>query len=159
MRTGHLTEEEMQDLALDHRPATGELQEHLATCAACAAGVAGYKNLFSALVSQPEPAFDFDAVTVVTTALDKKASRSLSPFPYVVSMLILIAVLAAGMILQTDLTILFTGISQFFIYASLGGAVVIVVFQVLAIVKKYRRRFEYLSKWPELQPYSGGRVL
>ena len=59
MKQQHLSENELQQFALEQQPPDPKLAAHVHHCANCAAAIANYRAMFSALSTMENPAFNF----------------------------------------------------------------------------------------------------
>lgn len=78
MNGAHLTEETIQQFALDRGATTPETIAHLDTCADCRAAAAVYGLLMEGLKDHPPPVFAFDLATMVTARLESEQSEPMT---------------------------------------------------------------------------------
>ena len=71
MKSVHLTEEEIQQYALNNSSCDALITAHASSCPECKARIADYEVLFSALKQAPQPSFDFNLAELVVTQLPK----------------------------------------------------------------------------------------
>lgn len=69
MNTGHLSEQEIQEYALEGENCPPRLSEHVHSCAFCRQKAEMYQLLFSKAVQPPMPMFDFDLTESVMKQL------------------------------------------------------------------------------------------
>jgi hypothetical protein len=157
MITGHPTEEQVHAHALDPAASPAGIHQHIGSCETCQASASRYRILFSALRDQPEPVFDFDVAELVLSALPSpKTKRSWTPY---LSVMMLVVITGIPIYLfKENIVNLFSGMSQFFAYVSVGSALIFLLVRLVQIIKTYHKRFDILNHFPDLQPYSGKRV-
>lgn len=157
MTAEHPTEEQLQAHVMEPEASPDRVRQHIDSCAACQTSVSVYHRLFRALHDQPGPAFDFDVAGLVLPALPSPRAKP-SSIPYLPIMLLLIIAAVPIYLFKENIANLFSGMSQFFIYASAGSAAFFVLLRLVQLIKTYNQRFKVLNHLPDLQPYSGKRV-
>ena len=168
MRTEHLTEEEVQQYALD-AAATGstqppapiagntepaaiiagstELSAHLQSCAQCRARVADYRWLFAGIRQQPRPSFDGNLAAMVVAQLPPPKLR-FSWSAFFVTLLIIDGAggIAIGCYLfRAELAALFAGFSYAFGYLTAVAVTTVLLFQSLDMYVKHQKRMRSLD--------------
>ena len=75
MNTRHLTEEEIQQYALDNSGSYNKAAEHIHSCEQCSEKAETYRLLFNGIQQQHQPAFDFDLTELVMAQLPSPAPK------------------------------------------------------------------------------------
>ncbi|MDP4130114.1 MAG: hypothetical protein Q8918_01835 [Bacteroidota bacterium] len=147
MNTGHPSEKEIQQYALDKSDCPMELAEHISSCESCSAGVDGYQLLFSGIKQQSKPSFDFDLTVIVLRQLPSPQSR-LSADRFIACFLFIFVGCCIGIplfLFRQYLLNIFTGISPFFIYAIIVSTAIISSIKILNMYKKYQQQMNLLN--------------
>jgi len=79
MTTGHLSEIELQQYALDESACAGELREHVAACDNCRTEVMVYRLLLTGIKEEPKAEFSFDVVGLVLSQLPEAGVGAVAP--------------------------------------------------------------------------------
>jgi hypothetical protein len=147
MLTNHLTDDDIQQYALDGSNCEPEIIVHLQSCEACKARVATYQLLFSAIKEQPEPAFDFDFAGLVLAQLPAVKSRS-SQDNILVYLFLLVTVILTGTLVylfREYLTDLFTGITSLLLYLIATTVITILSLLCIDMYKSYQKKMNALD--------------
>jgi|GEM_PF-522704 hypothetical protein len=158
MRTEHLTEEEVQQYALDAAdsgstqppaPISGstEATAHLESCAQCQARVADYRWLFAGIRQQPRPSFEGNLAAMVVAQLPPPKLR-FSWSAFFVTLLIIDGAggIAIGCYLfRADLAALFAGFSYAFGYLIAVAVTTVILFQSLDMYIKHQKKMRSLD--------------
>jgi hypothetical protein len=147
MKALHLTEEEIQEYALDNSALGMAEREHAGTCESCKASVAEYQLLFAGLKQQPQPAFDFDLPELVMAKLPKPKplASSGNSFIYV---LVFAAIALTGVALyyfRSYIANLFTSITPLLIYLAATSIITLAVILSLDMYKNYHKKMRALD--------------
>ena len=146
MKQDHLTENELQQLALEQQ-ADPEQAAHIADCAKCATAVANYRVMFPALSTMEKHAFNFDLEKQVMAALAVSTTRK-TGFPWFaigisVSSVAIVAIVAFMM--RKYFTNMFTSISAPVIYLVAATTLTIIIFQCRELLISYRQKMRLLN--------------
>jgi hypothetical protein len=147
MKPGHLSETEIQQYALGEAMSEARIVKHFEWCEDCTARAANYKLLFLSIEQQPHPVFDFDATELVLAQLPKsKESLSWNRF-FIYSMVCLVgASTVVPLYLFRKLFInMADGISSFFLYAISAITIVIILYKMVELYRKYQRQMHALD--------------
>ena len=71
----HLTDDEVQQYAVDTQHCEAEIVEHIHSCAVCSAKVEVYQLMIKGIKQQPQPAFDFDLSKMVLQQLPSPVTK------------------------------------------------------------------------------------
>ena len=147
MLTNHLTDDDIQQYALDGSNCEPEIIAHVQSCEACKARFATYQLLFNAIRKQPEPAFDFDLAGLVLTQLPAAKSRS-SLDNILVYLFSLVTVVLTGTVVylfREYLTSLFTGITSLLLYLIATTVITILSLLCIDMYKSYQKKMNALD--------------
>ncbi|MEO8404006.1 MAG: hypothetical protein ABI480_05410 [Chitinophagaceae bacterium] len=136
MITNHLTEDELQQYALDKSIVAPDLQGHLQHCEECTAKLAVYQLLITEINQQPVATFDFDLSAAVIAQLPAPVTKA-STNKYPVAIFSLVAILLAGSLIylyRDDLLALFTNTNM----AEYLGIVIITSIAIIQGIDTYR---------------------
>jgi hypothetical protein len=147
MTTEHLSEQEVQQYALDRSCCGKKLAEHVEACAYCQANAEAYLQLFSVIHEQPKPFFGFDLSSLVLQQLPNAKSKfSLNGFLIYLLVFASISVIAVPFYLfRKNLSNMFTGVLPMTIYLILISALTILVFQSFEMYRKYQKQMNILN--------------
>ncbi|MEP7372504.1 MAG: hypothetical protein ABI675_03885 [Chitinophagaceae bacterium] len=147
MKVLHLTDEEIQEYALDSSTSGTLMTGHVSSCEECKARVANYQLLFSGIKQQPPASFDFDLAELVITQLPSpktKASRD-NFFAY---LFIIVAIVLAGAVLyyfKSYIVSLFASIAPLFIYLTITTVITLSIILGLDMCKNYQKKMRSLD--------------
>ena len=71
----HLTDDEVQQYAVDKQHCEVEIVEHIHFCEVCSAKVEVYQMMIKGIKQQPQPAFDFDLSKMVLQQLPSPVTK------------------------------------------------------------------------------------
>ena len=145
--TQHVTDQELQQYAMDKaRCAAGSVQ-HIESCEACRAGAAVYRPVFSDIAEQPKPVFDFDVSALVLRQLPAPASKALPEkgFNYWLAGIVCFAAGIPLYLFRKNIYFLFEGISGYAVYIMAGIALPAVLIPLLTMYRKYRQQMKALN--------------
>jgi hypothetical protein len=136
MIINHLTEDELQQYALDKSIVAPDAQEHLHHCEECTAKLAVYQLLITGINQQPVPTFDFDLSAAVIAQLPAQATKA-STNKYPVAIFSLAVILLAGSLVylyRDYLLVLFTNTNM----AEYLGMIIITSIAIIQGIDTYR---------------------
>jgi hypothetical protein len=142
MKTGHLSEPEIQQYAVDQTNCSPEVKMHIAICADCKNKVVNYDLLLNAIKEQPVEIIEFDMSLLIPKNTLTKAYKLTD---YVAGFLVLVMLAAPFYCYRQLLVQAFKGTP-----ATLAGAVtllaiLVVIFQGLSLFYKGSRQIEILN--------------
>ena len=143
MKTQHLSDENIQEYVLSKSHEISVI-DHLHRCDVCKAKVEVYQNIITGIKEQSHAEFDFNLSELVMTRIEQKDSTYSKIFW-------LFATLGIGVIVITVLffgkhiTNLFVGIPKMASYLVVTTAVVLLLFQGMEIVRRYKRQMEAVN--------------
>jgi hypothetical protein len=142
----HLTDDEVQQYAIDKHHSEVKIVEHIHFCEICRAKVEVYQLMIKEIKQQPQPAFDFDLSKMVlqqlpspkTTIANDKALILIFGFMG-------IAFLGGVIYLFQRYFDLFEGIKTIFIYLIAITAITVLVYLLIDMYKKYQKEMKVLD--------------
>ncbi len=146
MKATHLTDEEIQQYALD-RTACIKVIEHIDSCEQCKEKAEAYRLLFAGLQQQPQASFNFNLAELVMEQLPV-------PTPKPLQENVLIYIFIATGIAITAFTlfyfrkyvaILFESITPIFIYLSVTACLTLSVVLITDMYKNYKKKIHTLD--------------
>ncbi|HEY8898145.1 MAG TPA: hypothetical protein VIM79_25135 [Niastella sp.] len=147
MKQEHLTENELQQFVLEPLEAGPQQAAHVAECTKCAAVVANYRLMFTALNTMEKPAFNFDLEKQIMAALSVSPTRK-NGFPWFA---IGISAVSAAMvaiplyIMRNYFTHMFTSIPAPVVYLVAATTLTIIIFQCRELFSSYRQKTRLLN--------------
>ena len=141
----HLSEEEIQQYAVDKKASVPHLIAHMEVCADCQAKVQTYTQLFEAIRLQEKPAFDFDLSELLMPQLAKPKFAFNDFLGYLTVFLMGLSTIVAVFVFRKYLANIFTGVMPMFIYLILLTGLAVIVFQVAEMFRKYQKQISTLN--------------
>ena len=147
MKALHLTDEEIQEYALDTSAVDMATREHVSTCGECKARVSDYQLLFAGIKQQSQPVFDFDLAELVIAQLPslKPVAASGNSLIYV---FVLAAIAIAGAAIyyfRTNIASLFTSITPLLFYLTATTIITLAVILSMDMYRNYHRKMRALD--------------
>lgn len=147
MSTTHLTEEEIQQYALDDTAISISEAEHIHSCEQCKEKTSAYRLLFSGLQQQPQASFNFKLEELVMSQLPLPAHQS-EKENVLMYVFISAAAAIAGFALyyfRGYVTTLFENIAPVFIYLVVTAFITISAFLIIDMYKSYKKKMHILD--------------
>ena len=147
MKALHLTDEEIQQYALDNSSSDITIIEHTSSCEACKAKVTNYRLLFTGIQQQPQAAFDFDLAKLVITQLPSPKPIA-TPDNFFIYMVVLSGIVLTGAALyyfRDYLFDLFSSIAPLLIYLTVTTVATLAIILSLDIYKTYQKKMRSLD--------------
>ena len=148
MVTKHLTDDEVQQYAVNKSNSEKRIGEHIHLCEECRSKVEVYQLLITGIKQQPQPAFDFNLSELVVQQLplpkEKTSDRLL------LWMLLFIGISFIGAIFyyfEGSFDYLFRGIAAIFIYLMIITALTVFTGLFLDMYKKYSNEMKLLDSY------------
>ncbi|MET0243964.1 MAG: hypothetical protein ABW174_10865 [Flavitalea sp.] len=156
MKMEHLSEELVQQLAIEPGSINAGQKQHLYDCAECAARVADYKLLFADINDLPAPSFEFDLAAMVLEQLPALHAEPVSisktkDQPKAIPWMIAAAIAAIALMglpfyyFRADITSMLSGLSTMITALAIIIVVLIAIFQVVDEYRKYNKRINSLN--------------
>ena len=148
MVTKHLTDDEVQQYAVDRTNCEKRIAEHIHLCEECRSKVKVYQLLISGIRQQPQPSFNFNLSDLVVQQLP-------SPKETTSDRLLLWVLLFTGIgftgaifyYFEGSFVYLFSGIATIFIYLMIITALTVITGLFIAMYKKYDSEMKLLDSY------------
>lgn len=146
MKQEHLTENELQQFALEPLEADNEQATHVAECAKCSAAIANYRAMFSALSTIEKPAFNFDPEKQIMAELSVSPTRK-TGFPWFAIGISAIsaAMVAIPLFIMRNYFMNIFSIPAPVIYLVVATTLTIIIFQCRELLSSYRQKMRLLN--------------
>ena len=134
----HLSDEQIQELAIDRSAVAASVQAHVQRCEQCSAKVEAYQLVIAAIDDQPVPAFDFDISEVVLAQIVKQQKSERYRWLY---WLIALGILVSGgaiYLFWQYIALLFTGINIILICLTVITGLLIMTAMIIDMLRTYR---------------------
>ncbi|MBK8087833.1 MAG: hypothetical protein IPK31_07740 [Chitinophagaceae bacterium] len=148
MNTKHLTDDELQQYALNSADCDAAIAEHVHFCEDCKAAVETYRLLFTGIGEQDVPAFDFDLSELVVKQLQPSPKPKLLPedfFIYLFSFVIITITGAMLYFFRAYLIELFSSAGNFAVYLTVVSVVVLLIFLCIDQYKTYQQKMKAID--------------
>lgn len=148
MNTKHLTDDELQQYALNSAGCDSAIAEHVHFCEDCKAAVETYRLLFTGISEQEIPVFDFELSELVVKQLQPSPKPRLRPedfFMYLFSAAMIIITGAMLYFFRGYLIEMFSGIGNFAVYLTVASVAVLLVFLCIDQYKTYQQKMKALD--------------
>ena len=143
----HLTEEEIQQYALDSSAINAGVIEHISSCESCKEKAEAYRLLFTSMQQQPAASFDFDLTELVMAQLHTPAPRAARE-NLLVYIFITAAVAVTGFALyffRGYVAALFKSIAPVFIYLVVTAFITLSIILIADMYKNYKKKMNTLD--------------
>src|SRR5215204_5021192 len=146
MVTKHLTDDEVQQYAVDKFNCEKRIAEHIHLCEECRTKVEVYQLLVKGIKQQPQPAFDFDLSKIVLQQLPSPKTTIANDKALAWIFALMGIVFFGGVIyLFQSYFDLFEGIRTIFIYLIAITAITVLIYLVIEMYKKYQKEMKVLD--------------
>jgi len=150
MNTRHLTEEEIQQYALDNSGSYNKAAEHIHSCGQCREKAETYRLLFHGIQQQRQPTFDFDLTELVMAQLPLPAPKATKE--NLLIYFFIIAVIAvtglASYFFRGYVALLFRSIAPGLVYLFITGFITLSILLILDMYKNYKKKIHSLDVYP-----------
>ena len=153
MKALHLTDEEIQQYALDISASGTTVVEHATSCEECKAKVTNYRLLFAGIQQQPQAAFEFDLAELVMAQLPSPRP-GYSPDNFFIYLIVLAGMVLTGAAFyyfRGYIVSLFTSIAPLFIYLTVTAVITLSIILSLDMYKTYQKKMRFLDFYQDLQ--------
>jgi hypothetical protein len=147
MKVPHLTDEEIQQYALDNLNSDITIFEHITSCEVCKAKVMNYRLLFAGIQQQPRATFDFNLAELVVAQLPSPKPAA-APDNSLIYVFVLAAIALTAAVLyyfRIYIVSLFTGIAPLFIYLTATTIVTLAIILSTDMYRNYQRKMRTLD--------------
>ncbi len=148
MNTKHLTDNELQQYALNSAGCDLTIAEHVHFCEECNAAVETYRLLFTGISEQEIPSFDFDLSELVLQQLQPLPKPRLIQEDFFIYLFSFVMILAAGAVVyyfRWYMIELFSGTSNFTVYLTVSSVAVLLIFLCIDQYKSYQQKMKALD--------------
>ena len=148
MVTKHLTDDEVQQYAVDKPNCEKRIAEHIHLCEECRSKVEVYQLLITGIRQQPQPAFNFNLSELVVQQLPSPKVKTSDRL--LLWVLLFIGFGFTGTIFyyfEGSFVYLFSGIATIFIYLMIITALTIITGLFIAMYKKYDSEMKLLDSY------------
>jgi len=147
MITKHLSEDEIQQYALDRSVCESKIANHVQLCEECQAKVATYQLLFTGISQQQEPSFDFSLSELVLAQLPEPKLNFWRD-SFLIYLLIFVIILLAGFlswIFRGHVLSHFVDVTPFVIYLIVTTAIILLIALGFDMYKSYHKKMSNLD--------------
>lgn len=145
MLNGHLSDEQIQELALNATPAS-EAVTHAANCPECKTRVENYWLLINAIVQEPAPAFNFDLAAAVVAQIETPPAKPKTNGLWWLFIITITTILVgAGIYFGGYMSELYEGIKSLAIYFIAITGIILGIALVIAQYKTYQLKIKMLD--------------
>lgn len=146
MVTKHLTDEEVQQYAIDKHGCEKRIAEHIHLCEECRTKAEVYQLLITGIKQQPQHAFDFDLSKLVIKQLPSRKAKIANDKALVwIFGFMGIAFLGGAIYLFQSYFYFFEEIRTIFIYLIGITALTVLVYLLIDMYKKYQKEMKVLD--------------
>ena len=148
MVTKHLTDNEVQQYAVDKFNCEKRVDAHIHLCEECRSKVEVYQLLITGIKQQPQPAFDFDLPELVVQQLPLRKQKTSDRL--LLWVLLFIGIGFIGTIFyyfEGSFVYLFSGIAAIFIYLLIITALTVFTGLFIDMYKKYDSEMKMLDSY------------
>lgn len=148
MNTKHLTDDELQQYALNSEECESTIAEHVHFCEDCKAAVETYRLLFTGIGEQEVPAFDFDLSELLVKQLHPSPKTKLLPEDFFIYLFSFAMIIITGTMLylfRGYMIELFSGAGNFAVYLTLASVAVLLIFLCIDQYKMYQQKMKALD--------------
>ena len=144
----HLTDDEVQQYAVDKHNCEEWIADHIHLCKDCRSKIEVYQLLITGIGQQPQPAFNFNLSELVVQQLPLRKEKSSDKSLLWILTFIGIAIVAAiGYYFRDSFVYLFNGIAGIFIYLIVITALTIIAGLFISMYKKYDSEMKLLDSY------------
>jgi len=148
MVTKHLTDDEVQQYAVDKSYCEKRIDAHLHLCEQCRSKVEVYQLLITGIKQQPQPAFNFDLSELVVQQLPSPKEKTSDRFLLWVLLFTAIGFIGTVLYYFEGLFVyLFNGIAAIFIYLMIITALTVFTGLFIDMYKKYDSEMKLLDSY------------
>jgi len=146
MVTKHLTDDEVQQYAVNKSSCEKRMAEHIHLCEECRTKVEVYQLLITGIKQQPQPAFDFDLSKMVLQQLPSTKTTIANDKALVLIFGFMgIAFLGGAIYIFQRYFDLFEGMKTIFIYLIVITAITVLIYLLIDMYKKYQKEMKVLD--------------
>jgi hypothetical protein len=145
MLNGHLSDEQIQELAMNATPDTAAAT-HAANCPECKTRVENYWLLINAIEREPAPAFSFDLAAAVVSQIEAPPAKpKTNGLWWLFFITIAVILVGAGIYFGGYMSELYQGIKSLAIYFIAITGIILGIALVIAQYKTYQLKIKMLD--------------
>lgn len=145
MKNIHLTDEEIQQYALDTDSCPKVWIEHVQHCPHCQQQARAYQLLFEGIELQEQVKFDFDLADLVMEQLPQTKPVQDKPFVYAIAAICAVMIGVVGYVFGNSLTILFSYLQPILVGLVILTSLGVMVFLGMDMYQRYKSQMEALN--------------
>jgi hypothetical protein len=147
MTSKHLSDYDIQQLALDEANCDHSIIQHGRTCASCNSRIKVYRLIFDSLERQPKAVFTFDLSEVLLPKLVAKQEmpRVAAGLAYLAATITATLIAAVSYLFGENLLDIFSRISTMSLYVIGAASSTFLAFQIIDMFKKHKKQMSNLE--------------
>lgn len=145
MKNIHLTDEEIQQYALDAKNCPKVWIEHIQYCPHCQQQAQAYQLLFEGIETQEKEVFDFDLTAMVMEQLPQPKPAQDKPFVYTIAAVVAVMMGIIGYIFGNSLLSLFTYLQPILVGLVIISSFGVMVFLGMDMYQRYKAQMKTLN--------------
>lgn len=148
MNTKHLTDDELQQYALNSEGCDLTITEHVHFCEDCKAAVETYRLVFTGIREQEVPAFEFDLSEEVVKQLQTFPKTKVLPEDFFMYLFSFVMIIITGVMLyffRWYIIELFRSADNFAVYLTVASVTVLLIFLCVDQYKIYQQKMEAID--------------
>lgn len=146
MKIKHLSDEDIQEYALNPLECDIRISGHAGGCSECLLRVNEYRLIFDGIKEQPQPLFDFDLAELVVAQLPTEKPKTKGVWAIYVALLIFVLLAGTGIYLFRDYVLaIFSGIGTFVLYLIITTVFTILVVLSMDMYKSFQKKIHSLD--------------
>jgi hypothetical protein len=145
MKNKHLTDEEIQNYALDAGHCSESSAAHIQQCGHCRQQVRYYERLIEGIKTQPKELFNFDLSALVMEQLSQSRPAYDTPLGYIMAVLMVMMAGVVGYTFGNSLVGLFMLVQPLLIALVIITALGLMVFLGADMYNRYKAQMKSLS--------------
>ena len=146
MLKGHLSDEQIQELALDGAGLAPDLAAHAETCVDCQLKVRNYRLLINAVEKQPAPAFNFNLAAAVVSQIEAPLAKAATKgLWWLCAATILVILTGAAIYFGEYMTGIVDELKSLSIYLIAISGAVLITMLVIDQYKTFHRKMKLLD--------------
>ena len=145
----HLTDDEVQQYAIDKQQCEIKIAEHIRLCEECRIKVEVYQLMIKGIKEQSQPVFDFDLSAAVLDQLPLQSPRATND-KLLTGIFVFICIGLIGTafyFFRGYLDSMFKGIATISIYLITISAITVIAWVIVEMYKKYQKEMKVLDMY------------
>lgn len=142
----HLSDEQIQELALNNNALSQDITAHAETCVACKLKIDTYRVMMSVIEETATPAFDFDLAAAVLTQIETSPPKSITKGVWWLFGIAIAAILVGVAIYFGEyMTEVYQGLKSLAIILVAISGVVLTSMLIIDQIKTYQQKMKMLD--------------